>query len=147
MTYPDSSFTPEYVAALIDSNPQEEYCCGHYGPGGSCTRLAGHLDLDADGSPTYDHNHHVSYDSGHYRWWPIGWRPLSSAVSEAINDLAVLAVELATDEIYYVIASLSHALEWASGTPRGWALEPSPSQGVSASAGVRVIQTQESRPA
>lgn len=72
----------QMMAALLDSPnaehfnadsdkaewEREDYRCEAYGPGGECCRDLGHTDT------SYRQGIHVSYDTDHYKDWPIGWR-------------------------------------------------------------------------
>lgn len=72
----------QHLAAIADARPNaygDE--CGASGPGGECCRIRGHFDTDDFGNVMI----HVSYDTDHYKDWPVGWKSQSEKV-KAIND-------------------------------------------------------------
>jgi hypothetical protein len=67
----------DHLLALADADPDadaDDDRCGAYGPGGECARTRGHYE-DDDGTPQLAGVlFHYSWDTGHYKQWPVGWK-------------------------------------------------------------------------
>lgn len=97
MTAPDTSDTAwlDHFQACVDSDHDateddllddaelvakgEKAPCRSRGPNGDCHRKRGHYDN------TWDTRIHVSFDTGHYESWPLGWRTETERIAMINN--------------------------------------------------------------